>query len=44
MGAERSAPIGVFDSGIGGQVDHLVPASVLRRMAELRERRRQTGP
>ena len=29
---------------LGGQVDHLVPASVLQRMVELRERRRQTGP
>ena len=29
---------------LGGQVDHLVPATVLQRMVELRERRRQTGP
>ncbi len=29
---------------LGGQVDHLVPASVVQRMVELRERRRQTGP
>ena len=29
---------------LGGKVDHLVPASVVQRMAELRERRRQTGP
>ena len=29
---------------LGGQVDHLVPAAVVERMAALRERRQQTGP